>query len=38
MSRAGSMTNKADSWSVPITVAQLPDTGLHRDIEAGLTY
>ena len=28
------MTNKADSWSVPITVAQLPDTGLHRDIEA----
>jgi hypothetical protein len=29
------MTNKADSWSVPITVAQIPDTGLHRDIEAG---
>jgi Large ribosomal RNA subunit accumulation protein YceD len=28
------MTNKSDSWSVPITVAQLPDTGLHRDIEA----
>jgi len=34
MSRANSMTNKADPWSVPITVAQIPDTGLHRDIEA----
>ncbi len=28
------MTNKADPWSVPITVVQIPDTGLHRDIEA----
>jgi hypothetical protein len=28
------MTDKADSWSVPIAVAQIPDTGLHRDIEA----
>jgi uncharacterized metal-binding protein YceD (DUF177 family) len=28
------MTDKADPWSVPIAVAQLPDTGLHRDIEA----
>jgi uncharacterized metal-binding protein YceD (DUF177 family) len=27
-------TNKADPWSVPVTVAQIPDTGLHRDIEA----
>ena len=25
----------ADPWSVPVVVAQLPDTGLHRDIEAG---
>jgi uncharacterized metal-binding protein YceD (DUF177 family) len=24
----------ADPWSVPVIVAQLPDTGLHRDIEA----
>jgi uncharacterized metal-binding protein YceD (DUF177 family) len=24
----------ADPWSVPVVVAQLPDTGLHRDIEA----
>jgi hypothetical protein len=30
-----SMTDKADPWSVPVTVAQIPDTGLHRDIEAG---
>jgi hypothetical protein len=28
------MTNKADPWSVPVTVAQIGDTGLHRDIEA----
>jgi hypothetical protein len=28
------MTDKADPWSVPVTVAQIPDTGLHRDIEA----
>jgi len=35
MSRMNSMTDKADPWSVPVTVAQIPDTGLHRDIEAG---
>ena len=29
------MTNTADPWSVPVAVAQIPDTGLHRDIEAG---
>jgi hypothetical protein len=29
------MTDKADPWSVPLAVAQVPDTGLHRDIEAG---
>jgi hypothetical protein len=34
MSRTGSMTDKADPWSVPLAVAQVPDTGLHRDIEA----
>jgi hypothetical protein len=34
MSRTGSMTDKADPWSVPVAVAQIPDTGLHRDIEA----
>jgi uncharacterized metal-binding protein YceD (DUF177 family) len=35
MNRANSMTDKAEPWSVPIIVAQIPDTGLHRDIEAG---
>jgi hypothetical protein len=34
MIRTGSMTDKAEPWSVPIAVAQVPDTGLHRDIEA----
>src|SRR5487761_2149175 len=29
-----SMMSKADPWSVPITVVQIPDTGLHRDFEA----
>jgi hypothetical protein len=28
------MTDKAHPWSVPVAVAQIPDTGLHRDIEA----
>jgi Large ribosomal RNA subunit accumulation protein YceD len=34
MNRITGMTGKADPWSVPVTVAQVPDTGLHRDIEA----
>jgi hypothetical protein len=29
-----SMTDRADPWSVPVIVAQIPDTGLHREIEA----
>lgn len=29
-----SMTNDPDPWSVPVIVAQIPDTGLHREIEA----
>jgi hypothetical protein len=28
-----SMTDHADPWSVPVLVAQIPDTGLHREIE-----
>jgi hypothetical protein len=28
------MTDQADPWRVAILVAQIPDTGLHRDIEA----
>jgi len=28
------MMNKADPWSVPVLVEQIPDTGLHREIDA----
>jgi uncharacterized metal-binding protein YceD (DUF177 family) len=28
------MTDQADPWSVPIAVEQIPEAGLHRDIEA----
>jgi len=28
------MTDRADPWSVPIAVEKVPETGLHRDIEA----
>ena len=35
MSRSNSMTGSADPWHVPVPVAQIPETGLHRDIEAG---
>jgi uncharacterized metal-binding protein YceD (DUF177 family) len=34
MNRTNGMTGHADSWSVPIAVEQIPDTGLHRDLEA----
>jgi len=34
MNRTGSTIDRADPWSVPVTVAQLPDTGLHREFEA----
>src|SRR5579872_4245060 len=27
--------NPADPWRVPVVVAQIPDTGLHRALEAG---
>jgi len=33
MSKSGT-TDMPDPWRVPIAVAQIPDTGLHRDIEA----
>src|ERR1700722_19282805 len=32
--KTNDMTNTKDPWSVPVIVAQLPDTGLHREIEA----
>src|SRR6202023_3624028 len=34
MSKTDSMIDKPDPWRVPVTVAQIPETGLHRDIEA----
>ena len=34
MNRTSSRNEQADPWSVPIVVAQIPDTGLHRDIAA----
>ena len=33
MSKTGT-TDKPDPWRVPIAVAHIPETGLHRDIEA----
>jgi hypothetical protein len=34
MNKVPGMRDKVDPWSVPVVVAQIPDTGLHRDIEA----
>ena len=34
MNRTSGMTGRADPCSVPVTVAQIPEGGLHRDIEA----
>jgi hypothetical protein len=34
MNRTGSMIDKTEPWSVPVTVVQIPETGVHRDIEA----
>jgi Large ribosomal RNA subunit accumulation protein YceD len=28
------MMNRADPWSIPVIVEQIPETGLHREIEA----
>jgi uncharacterized metal-binding protein YceD (DUF177 family) len=34
MSRPESTTDKPDPWRVPLMVAQIPEAGVHRDIEA----
>src|ERR1700731_3409443 len=34
MSKTDGMIDKPDPWRVPVIVAQIPETGLHRDIEA----
>ena len=36
MSKIGT-TEKPDPWRVPVAVAQIPETGLHREIEADQT-
>jgi uncharacterized metal-binding protein YceD (DUF177 family) len=33
MSKSGTI-EKPDPWRVPVAIAQIPETGLHRDIEA----
>jgi uncharacterized metal-binding protein YceD (DUF177 family) len=35
MNRPGHITDQPDPWRVPVVVAQIPETGLHRDLEAG---
>lgn len=34
MTRTGGASDKADPWSVPLVVAQIPEAGLHCDLEA----
>lgn len=34
MSKGAGMSDRDNPWSVPIVVAQIPETGLHRDLEA----
>jgi hypothetical protein len=34
VSKVSSMTERANPWSVPIAVAQIPDTGMHREIDS----
>src|SRR5450631_1456224 len=34
LNRVDPMTDKENPWSVPVTVAQIPEHGLHYDLEA----
>ena len=34
MNRTNGSINKADPWRVPVAVAQIPEAGLHRELEA----
>ena len=34
MSRGNNIEEKPDPWRVPVTVEQIPDTGVHRDLKA----
>ena len=33
VSKVSSMMDRENPWSVPVVVAQIPDTGMHRDID-----
>jgi hypothetical protein len=33
VSKVSSMTERANPWSIAVAVAQIPDTGLHREID-----
>jgi hypothetical protein len=35
MNRPGHIPEQPDPWRVPVAVDQIPETGLHRDLEAG---
>jgi hypothetical protein len=34
MNRTHGMADRADPWSVPVAVEKIPETGVHRDLEA----
>jgi hypothetical protein len=34
VSKVSSMTDRANPWSVPVAVAQIPDTGMHREFDS----
>ena len=34
MNRTTDMTEKPDPWRVPVVVEQIPENGVHRDLEA----
>jgi hypothetical protein len=37
MIEADRMTDTSNPWSLPIAIVQIPETGMHRDIEASAT-
>lgn len=37
MNRTNGPIDKADPWRLPVAVAQIPETGLHRELEADRT-
>jgi hypothetical protein len=37
VNKVSSMTERANPWSVPVAVVQIPDTGMHREIDTNLS-